>query len=214
MRPWCRTMPTVMESSHTSDATYLSTWMPKSFSTSRPEQTQKCQFDPRPAGGAIPSFTPLQPPKPDKLRFLEHLKMWAGLCDTLTYPWQCHRIERELWLAFFFLLQLEDTTWLVPKAEDKVRFRQGMVKNLVFSRQACAAVSPGQFRLFFMLCSSLHFHCGNCEGCLKSPRYSQTPVHGCWRRSVVICWASRLFCAVSRRCCAVHTCSSSRGLLW
>lgn len=41
MRPWCRTMPTVMESSHTSDATYLSTWMPKSFSTNRPEQTQK-----------------------------------------------------------------------------------------------------------------------------------------------------------------------------
>lgn len=41
MRPWCRTMPTVMESSHTSDATYLSTWMPKSFSTNRPEQMQK-----------------------------------------------------------------------------------------------------------------------------------------------------------------------------
>lgn len=39
MRPWCRTIPTVMESSHTSDATYLSTWMPKSFSTSRPGQS-------------------------------------------------------------------------------------------------------------------------------------------------------------------------------
>lgn len=38
MRPWCRTMPTVMESSHTSDATYLSTWMPKSFSTNRPDR--------------------------------------------------------------------------------------------------------------------------------------------------------------------------------
>lgn len=36
IRPWCRTMPTVIESSHTSDATYLSTWMPKSLSTNRP----------------------------------------------------------------------------------------------------------------------------------------------------------------------------------
>lgn len=34
--PWCLTMPTVMESSHTSEAMYLSTWMPRSFSTSRP----------------------------------------------------------------------------------------------------------------------------------------------------------------------------------
>ncbi|TNN43624.1 hypothetical protein EYF80_046183 [Liparis tanakae] len=36
MRPWCRTMPTVMESSHTSDATYLPTCMPRSLSTNRP----------------------------------------------------------------------------------------------------------------------------------------------------------------------------------
>lgn len=34
--PWCLTMPTVMESSHTSEAMYLSTWMPRSFSTNKP----------------------------------------------------------------------------------------------------------------------------------------------------------------------------------
>lgn len=44
MRPWWRTMPTVMESSHTSDATYLATWIPKSFSTNSPDSTQTHLF--------------------------------------------------------------------------------------------------------------------------------------------------------------------------
>lgn len=44
MRPSWRTMPTVMESSHTSDATYLSTWIPKSFSTNSPDFTHTHLF--------------------------------------------------------------------------------------------------------------------------------------------------------------------------
>lgn len=97
--PWCRTIPTVIESSHTSDAMYRSTWMPKSFSTRSPgKQKPRCYYRSHVA------FT---------------LPLLSDIRRVRTHLWQCHQKVTAPGWAFSFQQGLEGKP-LVDPAKSKV----------------------------------------------------------------------------------------------